>query len=33
MSTVKKRRLVAIVDDEKAVSQAIGRLVTSAGFE
>src|SRR5580704_5619858 len=33
MSTVRKRRLVAIVDDEKAVCRAIGRLVISAGFE
>jgi FixJ family two-component response regulator len=33
MSTVRKRGLVAIVDDEKAVCRAIGRLVTSAGFE
>jgi DNA-binding NtrC family response regulator len=30
---VEKRRLVAIVDDEKAVCRAIGRLVISAGFE
>ncbi len=28
-----KRSLVAIVDDEKAVCRAIGRLVTSAGLE
>jgi FixJ family two-component response regulator len=33
MSPVKERRLVAIVDDEKAVCRAIRRLVTSAGFE
>ena len=33
MSTVRERRLVAIVDDEKAVCRAIGRLVVSAGFE
>src|SRR5580704_8428216 len=33
MSTVRERRLVAIVDDEKAVCRAIGRLVISAGFE
>jgi FixJ family two-component response regulator len=33
MSTVRKRRLVAIVDDEKAVCRAISRLVVSAGFE
>jgi FixJ family two-component response regulator len=32
-SIVEKRRLVAIVDDEKAVCRAIGRLVISAGFE
>ena len=32
-STVEKRRLVAIVDDEKAVCRALGRLVISAGFE
>jgi len=30
---VEKRRLVAIVDDEKAVCRAISRLVISAGFE
>jgi FixJ family two-component response regulator len=30
---VRERRLVAIVDDEKAVCRAIGRLVISAGFE
>ena len=33
MSTVRERKLVAIVDDEKAVCRAIGRLVISAGFE
>jgi FixJ family two-component response regulator len=33
MSTVEERRLVAIVDDEKAVCRAMRRLVTSAGFE
>jgi len=33
MSTVRERRLVAIVDDEKAVCRAIRRLVISAGFE
>jgi FixJ family two-component response regulator len=33
MSTVRERRLVAIVDDEKAVCRAVGRLVVSAGFE
>ena len=32
-SPVKERRLVAIVDDEKAVCRAIGRIVISAGFE
>lgn len=30
---VEERRVVAIVDDEKAVCRAIGRLVTSAGFK
>jgi FixJ family two-component response regulator len=30
---VEKRRLVAIVDDEKAVCRAVSRLVISAGFE
>ena len=30
---VEERRVVAIVDDEKAVCRAIGRLVMSAGFE
>jgi FixJ family two-component response regulator len=33
MSAFNKRKLVIIVDDEKAVCRAIGRLVTSAGFE
>jgi FixJ family two-component response regulator len=33
MSTVEECRLVAIVDDEKAVCRAIGRLVMSAGLE
>jgi FixJ family two-component response regulator len=33
MSAAKERRLVAIVDDEKAVCRVIRRLVTSAGFE
>src|SRR5260370_42065170 len=33
MKIVSERRLVAIVDDEKAVCRAIGRLVISAGFE
>jgi FixJ family two-component response regulator len=32
-SIVEKRRLVAIVDDEKAVCRAVSRLVISAGFE
>lgn len=30
---VEESRVVAIVDDEKAVCRAIGRLVTSAGFK
>lgn len=30
---VEERRVVAIVDDEKAVCRAIGRLVTSAGLK
>jgi len=30
---VEERRVVAIVDDEKAVCRVIGRLVTSAGFK
>ena len=30
---MRERRLVAIVDDEKEVCRAIGRLVISAGFE
>src|SRR5260370_40022372 len=33
MKIVSERRLVAIVDDEKAVCRAIGRLVISAGFD
>src|SRR4029077_6072146 len=33
MSTVEERRVVAIVDDEKPVCRAIGRLVMSAGFK
>ena len=33
MSTVEERRLVAVVDDEKAVCRTIGRLVMSAGLE
>src|SRR5258708_18531792 len=33
MSTVEERRLVAMVDDEKALCRAIGRLVMSAGLE
>jgi FixJ family two-component response regulator len=30
---MEERRVVAIVDDEKAVCRAIGRLITSAGFK
>jgi FixJ family two-component response regulator len=33
MSTLEERRVVAIVDDEKPVCRAIGRLVMSAGFK